>query len=72
MRIYCSRRSRNCLEDRKESRPPPEVDVGVGRATFALLFSVLSIRQFCVSVFGSEDKGIREAQDTGHKIKSLP
>lgn len=30
------------------------------------------MRKFCVSVSGSEDKGIREAQDTGRKIKSFP
>lgn len=38
MRVYHNRQSRNCLEDRKESKLPQEVDEGVGGATFALLF----------------------------------
>lgn len=68
MEIYYNRQCRNCLEHRKEPNPPPEVDAGVGGATLASLFTELSRRQFWVSVFGSEDRGDREAQDTGYKI----
>lgn len=71
MGVYYNRQCRNCLEHRKEPKPPPEVDAGVGGATFASLFFRVSIRQFWVSVFGSEDKGVREARDMGHKMKSF-
>lgn len=73
MGVYYNRQCRNRLEHRKEPKPPPEVDAGVGGATFASLFfksQYKTILGFC-SVFGSEDKGVREAQDMGHKKKSF-
>jgi len=67
MGVHYNRQCRNCLEHRKEPKPPPQADAGVGGASFGSLFSELSIRQFWVSVFDSEDKGVREAQDMGIK-----
>lgn len=71
MEVCYNRQCRNCLEHGEEPKLAPEVDAGVGGATFASLFSELNIRQFCVSLFGSKGKGVREAQDTGHKMKSF-
>lgn len=50
MGVCYNRQCRNCLEHRKQPKPPPEVDAGVGGAAFASLFFRVSIRQFWVSV----------------------